>query len=354
MAEKSITLTLRADTFSGNLPHSTVWLLTDCMEFRGKQDLWTHRKPEVLAALREQAIIQSVESSNRIEGVTVAPDRLRPLVLGHARPRDRSEEELAGYRKALNWIFTRKSPAHIDTRTILHLHAMAQGGMSGDAGRFKSKDNEIIELRPGVGRIVRFRPTPAKQTPGAVRRLCDTYQQFIEEEAVPPLMLVATFVFDFLCIHPFRDGNGRVSRLLTALLLQQQGFVVGRFVSLERLVEDSKEDYYRALGTCSRNWAEGRNEIAPWWNYFLTIVRRAYVEFAEKVERATPRGAKSELARQAALAQVGSFTLADLKAQVPSASPQLLKKVLATMKKEGSVKVMGHGRSARWEVTSSN
>ena len=296
MAEKSITLTLRADTFSGSLPHSTVWLLTDCMEYRGKQDLWTHRKPEVLAALREQAIIQSVESSNRIEGVTVAPDRLRPLVLGHARPRDRSEEELAGYRKALNWIFTRKSPA-IDTRTILHLHAMAQGGMSGDAGRFKSKDNEIIELQPGVGRIVRFRPTPAKQTPGAVRRLCGTYKQLIEEGAVPPLMLVATFVFDFLCIHPFRDGNGRVSRLLTALLLQQQGFVVGRFVSLERLVEDGKEDYYRALARCSRNWADGRNEIAPWWNYFLAIVRRAYAEFAEKVERATPRGAKTELAR---------------------------------------------------------
>jgi Fic family protein len=351
MAATSITLTLRADTFSGGLPHSTVWLLTDCMECRGKQDVWTHRKPEVLAALREQAIIQSVESSNRIEGVTVAPDRLRPLVLGDARPRDRSEEELAGYRKALNWIFTRKSPVRVDSRAILHLHAMAQGGMSGDAGRFKSKDNEIIELRPGLGRIVRFRPTPAKQTPLAVRQLCQTYARFMEDGTVPPLMLVATFVFDFLCIHPFRDGNGRVSRLLTTLLLQQHGFAVSRFVSLERPVEESKEDYYRVLGACSRHWADGRNEIAPWWNYFLTIVRRAYTEFAEKVESATTRGAKSELARQAALAQVGPFTLGDLKAQVPSASPQLLKKVLAALKKEGSVKVVGHGRSARWEVS---
>jgi Fic family protein len=332
------------------LPAATVWLLTDCMEYRGKQDLWTHRKPEMLAALREQAIIQSVESSNRIEGVTVAPDRLRPLVLGRARPRDRSEEELAGYRKAMDWIFTRKSPVRIDTRTILHLHAMAQGGMSADAGHFKSKDNEIIELRPGVGRVVRFRPTGAKQTPDAVRHLCEAYKQFTEGRTAPPLMLAATFLFDFLCIHPFRDGNGRVSRLLTTLLLEQQGFAVGRFVSLERLIEESKEDYYRMLETCSRNWAEGRNEIAPWWNYFLTIIRRAYAEFAEKMDRAKPHQAKTELARQAALAQVGPFTLADLNAQVPSASPQLLKKVLGAMKNEGRVQLTGRGRSARWEI----
>ena len=320
------------------------------MEYRGKQELWTHRKPETLAALREQAIIQSVESSNRIEGVTVAPDRLRPLILGRARPRDRSEEELAGYRNAIKWIFTRKSAVRIDTRTILHLHALAQGGTSGDAGHFKTKDNEIIELRPGVGRIVRFRPTPARQSPEAVMKLCEAYKRSVEERVAPPLMLVATFVFDFLCIHPFRDGNGRVSRLLTTLLLEQHDYVVGRFVSLERLVEGSKEDYYRVLGECSRRWAEGRNEIAPWWNYFLTIIRRGYSEFAEKIERASSHGAKTELARHAALGQVGPFTLGDLSGQVPSASPQLLKKVLAALKKEGRVQLTGRGRSARWQV----
>jgi Fic family protein len=163
-------------------------------------------------------------------------------------------------------------------------------------------------------------------------------------------MLVATFVFDFLCIHPFRDGNGRVSRLLTTLLLEQHDYVVGRFVSLERLVEGSKEDYYRVLGECSRRWAEGRNEIAPWWNYFLTIIRRGYSEFAEKIERASCHGAKTELARHAALGQVGPFTLGDLSGQVPSASPQLLKKVLAALKKEGRVQLTGRGRSARWQV----
>jgi Fic family protein len=258
---------------------------------------------------------------------------------------------LAGYRRALHWIFTRKAPVRIDARTILHLHAMAQGGgMSGDAGRFKSKDNEIIEIRPGVGRIVRFRPTSAKQTPDAVRQLCETYARLLEDATTPALMLVATFVFDFLCIHPFRDGNGRVSRLLTTLLLQQQGFAVSRFVSLERLVEENKEGYYGVLATCSRGWTDGRNQIAPWWNYFLTIIRRAYAEFADKVERATPLGSKTESARQAVLTQVGPFTLADLKAQVPFVSPQLLKKVLASLKREGRVRAWGHGRSARWEI----
>ncbi|MCC7350659.1 MAG: Fic family protein [Phycisphaerales bacterium] len=350
MARHIPVLTLRTDVFSNVIPLSTVWLLTECMEYRGKQGLWIHHKPETLTALRERAMIQSAESSNRIEGITVAPERLRPLVLGKAIPKDRPEEEVAGYRRALNWIFTRKLPVHIDPRTILHLHSMAQEGMSGDAGRFKSKDNEIIELRPGVGRIVRFRPVSAAQSPDAVRRLCETYNQMVESRTIPPLLLAATFVFDFLCIHPFRDGNGRVSRLLTTLLLQQQDMIVSRFVSLERLVEENREEYYRVLGECSRHWAEGRNQIAPWWNYFLTILRRAYVEFAETVERASSHGAKTDLARQAIHRQVGPFTLADIKAQVPSASLQLLKKVLAELKSRGRVKVMGHGRGAHWRL----
>ena len=350
MPEPPFHLSLREETFSKALPPATVWLLTDCMEYRGKQELWTHRKRETLAALREQAIIQSVESSNRIEGVTVAPDRLRPLVLGRARPRDRSEEELAGYRNAMRWIFARKLAVKIDSRTILHLHALAQAGTSGDAGQFKSKDNEIIEFRPGVGRVVRFRPTSAKTTPAATAALCETFERFIEDQQVPPLLLIATFVFDFLCIHPFRDGNGRVSRLLTTLLLEQHGFLVARFVSLERLVEESKEDYYRVLATCSKSWGEGKNEIAPWWNYFLSIIRRGYAEFSKQMEQPTTRGAKTSLAREVVLAQVGPFTLGDLKAKFPASSPQLIKKVLASLKKQGRLSVSGHGRSARWTV----
>lgn len=336
-----------------SIPVSTLWLLGDCMEAKGKQELWTHQRPEVLAALREQAIIQSAESSNRIEGVTVPRGRLRPVVLGKSPPRDRSEEELAGYRKALDWIFTRRFPVSVEPRVILRLHAMAQGELSGDAGEWKKRDNEIIEFSPSGERTVRFRPTAASQTPKTVQSLCDIHRQAPEDRAMPPLLNVAAFVFDFLCIHPFRDGNGRVSRLLTTLLLLQQGFDVGRYVSLERIVEETKADYYRVLAECSRGWHEGTGQIVPWLNYFLGVVRRAYQEFASQAESAGRRPAKGEFVRNAVLAQVGQFTLADIRGQAPGVSAQLVKKVLAEMKRAGEARLVGRGRGARWELTGS-
>ena len=164
------------------------------------------------------------------------------------------------------------------------------------------------------------------------------------------MLLAATFVFDFLCIHPFRDGNGRVSRLITTLLLQSHGFQVARYISLERLVEESKEDYYRILGECSRGWHEGRNEILPWWNYFLGVVRSAYRELETQVTSAAVRPAKGDMVRRIVLEQDGGFTLADLSAQLPSASPQLIKKVLSELKGEGRVRLAGRGRGATWNV----
>ena len=333
------------------IPVSAGWLLGACMEARGKQDLWVRQKPEALKVLREQAIIQSAESSNRIEGVTVAEERLRPLLIGKARPRDRSEEELAGYRRALDWIFSRKRPVSANARVILHLHGLAQGGSAGDAGEWKKKDNEIIEILPNGERKIQFRPTSARKTPAMVDKLCVNYEEVCDRPDIPQLLAVATFVFDFLCIHPFRDGNGRVARLLTTLLLTEHGFQVGRYISLERIVEESKEDYYRTLAACSKGWHKGTNEILPWWNYFLGVLHRAYREFEHKVENARARPAKSDLVRRAALAQVGTFTLAELAAQVPAASRQLIKKVLREMKDAGKVRLVGKGRGARWEVT---
>ncbi len=332
------------------IPIATGWLLGACMEARGKQDLWLRQKPEVLEVLREQAIIQSVESSNRIEGVTVAANRLRPLVIGRARPRDRSEEELAGYRVALDWIFSRNKPVAITPDVIRRLHALAQGGSSGDAGEWKKRDNEIIEILPSGERSVRFVPVSAKKTPATMEMLCRRYLHASDEGRIPPLLIVATFVFDLLCIHPFRDGNGRVSRLATSLLLQSQGFQVPRYMSLERLVEESKEEYYRVLKLCSEGWHEGKNEIVPWWNYFLGTLRSAYKEFEHQVESVGSRPAKSDLIRQTALAQIEPFTLADMVAQLPAASPQLIKKVLSEMKQAGRVRLVGRGRGARWEV----
>ena len=235
-------LTLDSDRLSKQeIPIGTGWLLGACMEARGKQDLWIRQKPEVLEVLREQAIIQSAESSNRIEGVTVAANRLRPLLIARARPLDRSEEELAGYRIALDWIYSRKNRVAITPAVIRRLHALAQGGSSGDAGEWKKRDNEIIEILPTGERSLRFVPVSAKRTPVVVDMLCRRYREITYAEGVPPLLTLATFILDLLCIHPFRDGNGRVSRLTTTLLLQSHGFQVARYVSLERLIEQSKE-----------------------------------------------------------------------------------------------------------------
>ncbi len=336
---------------ASHIPVSTGWLLGACMEARGKQDLWVRQKPETLKVLREQAIIQSVESSNRIEGVTIPPDRIRPLVIGKARPVDRPEEEIAGYRRALEWIFARKRPTPMTERVILHLHALAQGGSSGDAGQWKSRDNEIVEILPDGERRVRFKPAAARETPALIKALCANYLEACGEDEIPPLLAISTCVLDFLCIHPFRDGNGRVARLLTRLLLVDHGFQVGRYISMERLVEEGKEDYYRLLADCSKGWHEGRNEVVPWWNYFLRVLHRAYGEFERRLEGAEGKPVKSDLVRRAALAQVGPFTLGELAVQFPAASRQLIKKVLGQMKKTGEVKLVGKGRGARWEST---
>ena len=333
-----------------SIPVGTGWLLGSCMEARGKQDLWMRQKPEVLDVLHEQAIIQSVESSNRIEGVTIPADRLRPVVLGKVKPRDRSEEELSGYRQALDWIFSRKRQVSVIPAVIQRLHALAQGGFSGDAGEWKTRDNEIIEILPNGERKIRFVPTSAKETPKTMDALCRNYREACDDQRVPPLLIVATFAFDLLCIHPFRDGNGRVSRLATTLLLQAHGFQVARYVSLERLVEQSKEDYYGVLAECSQGWHEGKNDLNPWWNYFLSVLRLAYKEFERQVESTEARPAKSDLVRQTVLAQVEQFTLGDLAAQLPSASTQLIKKILTELKKQGKIRLVGRGRGARWAI----
>ena len=193
-------------------------------------------------------------------------------------------------------------------------------------------------------------PTSARDTPSVVAALCRSYQEACHEERIPPLLIIATFVFDFLCVHPFRDGNGRVSRLATTLLLKAHQFDVVRYVSLERLVEERREEYYGTLHSCSDGWHDGTNEIVPWWNYFLGVLRSGYREFERQVESTGTRPAKSELVRRTVLEQVGQFTLADLAQQSPVASSQLIKKVLARLKREGKIQLTGRGRGAYWEL----
>lgn len=333
-----------------DVPLATAWLLGECMQARGKQKMWMHQRPEILQALRQQAVVQSVESSNRIEGVSIAADRLRPVVLDKARPRDRSEEELAGYRKALDWIFSRKRHVAFKPEVVLKFHSLAQGGMSGDAGCWKTKDNQIIEILPNHERRVRFVPTSAKDTPKAMQTLCEAYRHVRRHEQIPALIAVATSVFDLLCIHPFRDGNGRVSRLATTFLLMQEGFTVCRFISLERIVEQRKEEYYTVLEQCSKGWHQGRNDIIAWCNFFLSMLRSAYDELAKNVEGTPLTAPKGDMVRRVINDQVGPFALSEIAALVPGVSLGLVKRILATMKREGTLTVTGRGRGAVWEM----
>ena len=336
------------------LPMSSVWLLNDIAEAKGKQELYTRQSPQILKALRELALIQSAESSNRIEGITVALDRLQPLVLGRARPRDRSEREVLGYRRALSQIHTHAPQLQITPELIRDLHKRCQEA-SGDAGQFKKVDNEIVELQPNAPPLIRFHCVPAKDTPAAVDELCLVYRHSIDQQHVPPLVALATVVLDFLCIHPFRDGNGRVSRLLTLLALYHHGYEVGRYVSLERLVEESKEDYYEALRRSSEQWHEGRHDLLPWLNFFLAVVRRAYAEFEERAgEVKSPRGAKTALVAQAIAAFPGEFGLRDLELACPGVSRDMIRRILKDLKQQGSVECLGRGPGARWRKKGNN
>lgn len=330
------------------LPMSTLWLSGDITEAKGRQELYTKQAPQVLQALRELAMVESVVSSNRIEGVTVAPDRVRPLVLGNTRPKDRSEEEIQGYRNALTRIHTNAGLLPVTPDTLRQLHRIIQEG-AGDAGEWKNVDNDIIEFRPGEPPRVRYRTLSVQETPQAAEELCLLYRHALDQEHVPPLVAAACLVLDFLCIHPFRDGNGRVSRLLSVLALYHHGFEVGRYISLERLIEESKEDYYAVLQASSADWRKGKHDLLPWLNYFLAVIRRAYLQFVERAGQVkSPKGAKTSLIEATIEAAAETFAVNDLERSCPGVSRDMIRHVLRALQKSGIVECIGKGPGAQW------
>jgi Fic family protein len=333
-----------------NLPLSIVWLLETLAESKGRQQLYEKQSPQLLKSLKEMALIESAESSNRIEGVTVEKNRLRSLVIGNSRPRDRSEEEVVGYRMALNWLHTDSRKLSLTPETCLRLHAMAQGGTSGDAGQWKVATNDIIEIFPDGRREVRFRPLAPALVPQAMGELCLAYRHSLDQLKVTPLLAIACFVLDFLCIHPFRDGNGRISRLLTLLLCYQHGHEVGRYISFERIVEQTKEDYYEALKASSSGWHEGRHDVLPWFTYLLSVWRRAYRELEERAERQRPkRGSKTDLVEYALEGMIGPFGIADLERLCPNVSRDSIRLVMNRWRDQGILEMLGKGRDAKWQ-----
>jgi len=330
------------------LPLSSVWLMNAIAEYKGKQELYARQSPQVLKTLLEIALIESAESSNRIEGVTVDRARLKPLIIGHSKPRDRSEEEVAGYRKALDLIHKKYQSLKVTPETIKELHRLCRGELW-DAGKWKEKDNDIIRKHPD-GRVeVIFKPVGADKTPEMMKQLCLAYENSINQLKYPDLYAVACLVLDFLSIHPFRDGNGRVSRLLTLLSLYQHGFMVGKYISLERVVEQSKETYYEMLNKSSQGWHEAKHDVIPWVNYFLGTALETYKEFEERAGSAKPsRGAKTENIMKAVGSQHGDFTISDIERACPNVSRVMIKKVLMRLQKDKKIKSLGKGQSAKW------
>ena len=331
------------------VPRDISILLSLCAKAHGKEELWQRTKPEVLNALKQQAIISSTESSNRIEGVEVEPARLKPLVKGTTKPRDRTEEEIVGYREALDWIHKDWDRIDISTATIRKIHFLAQQGSVSDAGEWKTRNNEIIELHADGRVTTRFVPPEPEQVPQLVEGLCLAYRNTENNNLLPDLLLIATFVFDFLCIHPFRDGNGRTSRLLTLLLLYKHGYTLGRYVSVERNIEDTCQAYYAALQESSRSWHTSEHDLMPFWRYFVRTIKVAYDGLESRFDVQGPfHGGKTQLIRSEVMRQIGDFKLSDIVGAVPGVSQNLVQKVLAGMREEGLVNLHGHGRGAYW------
>ena len=248
----------------------------------------------------------------------------------------------------MNEIHTRQEKLRITPETLKHLHGLCQSA-SGDAGQFKRIDNEVVELRAGAAPVIRFKCVSAKQTPAAVDELCLHYRHALDQDNIPPLIAITALVLDFLCIHPFRDGNGRVSRLLTLLALYHHGYEVGRYISLERLVEQSKEDYYEVLNRSSRRWHEGRHELTPWMNLLLAVIRRGYVEFEQRAGQVkAPRGAKTDLVQAAIEAQSGPFRVSDIQHACPGVSLDMIRQVLKNLR-GSKVECLGRGQNAQWQ-----
>ena len=330
------------------LPLGTVWLMNSVAEYKGKQELYAKQSPQVLKSLLEIALIQSTESSNRIEGVTVEKNRLKPLVLGNSKPRDRSEEEVAGYRNALDLIHRKYASMRITTETIQELHRQSHAN-AWDAGKWKERDNDIIRKHPDGRLDVIFKPVSAAHTPEMMKQLCRSYENSVNQLNYPDLYAIACLILDFLSIHPFRDGNGRVSRLLTLLVLYQHGYKVGKYISIERIIEQSKETYYESLNKSSQNWHEGKHDIFPWFNYFLGTMIGAYKEFEELAGKVKPaKGVKTELVVKAVESQHGEFSISDIERECPNISRIMIKKILHQLGKDKKIQSLGKGQSAKW------
>lgn len=324
--------------------------LTRLHECRGRQELFIEAEADILTALLEVAKIQSTDASNRIEGIHTTDERLKAIIQNKVQPRNRNEEEISGYRDVLATIH--ESYEYIAPRpnNILQLHRDLYS-FSGSAvgGVYKNSDNIIAEKHSDGTETVRFCPVPAFQTADAMMDLCDRYNKAIESGIYDPLVLMPMFILDFLCIHPFNDGNGRMSRLLTLLLLYRAGFIVGKYISIEMLIEKSKDSYYEALQAGSHGWHENGNSYLPFVKYLLGVLIKAYNDFEDRVEYLRYRKvSKPERIKSIIERTPGKISKKELSLACPDISLTTIERTLADLVTSGFIEKVGSGRSTAY------
>lgn len=327
-----------------------VQLLGQIREEKGKQELFLEANVDELKHLLEIAKIQSTGASNRIEGIYTSDLRLKELVSEKAEPRNRSEEEIAGYREVLATIHESYDYIPVKPNMLLQLHRdLYSYSKSAVGGKYKNDDNVITETDEAGVRKVRFQPVPAFQTAEAMDQLCDEMNKAWQDEKFDKLLLIPMFILDFLCIHPFNDGNGRMSRLLTLLFLYKNGCIVGKYISIEMLIEKTKETYYEALQRSSYGWHEDINDYVPFVSYYLGIVLKAYREFESRVKLMQDRSLSKPKRIKAVIdGHIGKITKRQLVEQCPDISLTTIERALGDLVKSGYIKKVGAGRSTAY------
>ena len=322
-------------------------MLSSLHEFRGKQELYIEAESDVLTALLDIAKIQSTKASNKIEGIYTSDERLEALVMEKAEPRNRSEEEIAGYREVLATVHDNYEYIPIRPNNILQLHRDLYSFSSSDTGgRFKNTDNVIAESGKDGQQRVRFMPVPAFQTPEAMENLCDEFNKAIDRAEYDPLLLIPMFILDFLCIHPFNDGNGRMSRLLTLLLLYRSGYIVGKYVSMEMLIEKTKETYYEALQNSSIEWHNTQSDYTSFVRYYLGILLKGYNEFQDRIEHLKYRKlSKADRVKAVFEKKLGIVKKSDIATLCPDISETTIERTLKELLEAGYIEKIGRGRA---------
>ena len=312
----------------------------------GKQEMYLKQRPEELEKLVEIAKVQSTEASNAIEGIVTTSTRIRQLVEEKTAPRNRDEQEIAGYRDALNIIHENFDAIPITRNYILQLHKVLYSHMNNPmAGQTKSVQNYISATYPDGHTETLFTPLAPFETPEALDRICDEYNRVIGNMEAEPLIVIPIFIHDFLCIHPFNDGNGRMSRLLTTLLLYRNGFYVGKYISLEAKIAKNKDLYYAALRQAQEGWHEGTEDAVPFIKYLLGIILSAYRDFEDRFSLVEQKKPALETVRQATLNKIGRFSKQDIRELCPALSVSSIEGALRKLVASGELKREGNGKN---------